>query len=174
MAKTTNKTSKTSPVEILSIEQGKMPPQAVEIEEVVLGAIMLERDAIVSVIDILLPESFYKEAHQKIYKAIVDLFSEDKPIDILGVTEELKKRKELESVGGAYYIAQLTSRVLSSANIEFHARIIQQKYIQRNPSRCLSVPRQISIKKMVCPLSIDFKKQLFICLINPFKKISKK
>jgi len=138
MAKTTNKTSKTSPVEILSIEQGKMPPQAVEIEEVVLGAIMLERDAIVSVIDILLPESFYKEAHQKIYKAIVDLFSEDKPIDILGVTEELKKRKELESVGGAYYIAQLTSRVLSSANIEFHARIIQQKYIQRELIRISS------------------------------------
>jgi len=80
----------------LNLEYGKMPPQAIDLEEAVLGAVMLEKDAVISVIDILKPESFYKESHQKIYRAIVDLSSNDKPIDILTVMEELRKRSELE------------------------------------------------------------------------------
>ncbi len=127
---TSGKLQKTS-INQIDLAGGKMPPQAVELEEVVLGAIMLEKDAIISVIDILKPESFYVDAHQKIYKAIIDLFSKDQPIDILTVTEELRKQEVLNEVGGPYYIAQLTSRVASAANIDFHARIIQQKYIQR-------------------------------------------
>lgn len=112
-------------------EYGKIPPQAIELEETVLGAIMLEKDAVIAILDLLQPESFYKESHQKIYAAIMKLSMEEKPIDILTVTEELRRQKEIESVGGAFYITQLTSRVSSAAHIEYHARIIAQKFIQR-------------------------------------------
>jgi replicative DNA helicase len=124
--------------EVVSLEHGKMPPQALELEEAVLGAVMLEKDAVIAVLDILAPESFYKDSHQKIFAAIVSLSTNERPIDILTVTEELKKERQLEEVGGPYYIAQLTNRVASSANIEFHARIIQQKYIQRELIRITS------------------------------------
>ena len=112
-------------------EYGKIPPQALELEETVLGAIMLEKDALIAVLDLLKPESFYKESHQKIYTAIIDLSMDEKPIDIMTVTEELRRNKELDAVGGAYYITQLTSRVSSAAHIDYHAHIIAQKYIQR-------------------------------------------
>lgn len=112
-------------------ELGKMPPQAVDLEEAVLGAIMLEKDALTNVIDILKPEAFYKDAHSRIFGAIFRLFSRSEPVDILTVTQELKKTGELDVVGGAYYITQLTNRVASAANAEFHARIIVQKFIQR-------------------------------------------
>lgn len=118
-------------IDQVNIDIGKVPPQAIELEEAVLGAIMLEKDAVISVLDILQPLSFYKEAHQKIYRAIVDLSSNQKPIDILTVTEELRSKKELEEVGGPFYITQLTSRVASAAHIEYHARIVAQKFIQR-------------------------------------------
>jgi replicative DNA helicase len=117
--------------EQLLANQGRVPPQAVDLEEVVLGALMLEKEAVNAVIDILTPEAFYKEAHQKIFKAIKDLFGKSEPIDILTVTNQLRSTGELEVVGGAYYISQLTNRVVSAANIEYHARIIMQKHIQR-------------------------------------------
>lgn len=110
---------------------GKLPPQALDLEEAVLGALMLEKNALSEIIDILKPESFYKDAHQKIYEAIFRLFQQSSPIDILTVTAELRKMGALEIIGGAYYITQLTDRVVSAANIEFHARIISQKFIQR-------------------------------------------
>lgn len=115
----------------IALDYGKIPPQAPELEEAVLGAIMLEKDAILSVLDILVPESFYKEAHQKIYEVAQDLSQKEKPIDLLTVTEELRKREILEDVGGASYVAQLTSRIGSAAHLEYHARIVAQKYIQR-------------------------------------------
>ena len=121
-----------------SLETGKIPPQAVELEEIVLGAAMLEKDAIIEVVDILSAESFYKEEHQKIFASILDLFSNDKAIDLLTVTEQLRKNKTLEEVGGPLYITQLTTRVGSAAHIEFHSRIIQQKYIQRELIRVSS------------------------------------
>jgi replicative DNA helicase len=133
-----------------SLDYGRIPPQAVELEEAVLGAIMLEKDAVLSVLDILKTESFYKDAHQKIYGAIVSLSSQEKAIDILTVTEELKKKKELEEIGGPLYITQLTSKVASAAHLEFHARIIQQKYIQRELIRVSS-----SIQKMAFDETID-------------------
>jgi replicative DNA helicase len=117
---------------------GKLPPQALDLEEAVLGALMLEKDALTSVIDILHPESFYKDAHQLIYKAIRRLFEQSQPIDILTVTNDLRKSGELELVGGPFYITQLTNRVASAANIEFHARIILQKHIQRELIRISS------------------------------------
>jgi replicative DNA helicase len=119
-------------------EIGKLPPQAVELEEAVLGALMLEKDALTAVIDILQPKSFYKEAHGRVFGAIQNLFQRSEPIDILTVTQELKRTGELEIVGGAYYISQLTNRVASAANVEFHARIIAQKYIQRELIRISS------------------------------------
>ena len=118
------------PNEILA-NQGRVPPQAIDLEEVVLGAMMLEKGAVNAVIDMLTPEVFYKEAHQLIFTAIKDLFGKSEPIDILTVTNQLKSSGNLEVVGGPYYISQLTNRVVSSANIEYHARIILQKYIQR-------------------------------------------
>ncbi|RLD60298.1 MAG: replicative DNA helicase [Bacteroidetes bacterium] len=119
-------------------EHGRVPPQAVDLEEAVLGSVMLEKDALSTVIDALSPEAFYKESHQKIYAAIHRLFTKSEPVDILTVTSELKSNGELDLVGGPYYITQLTNRVASTANIEFHARIITQKYIQRELIRISS------------------------------------
>jgi len=112
-------------------EYGKIPPQAIEFEEAVLGAIMLEREAMDTVQHRLTPETFYKPAHQAIYRAITALYKRNDPIDILTVTTELRKNDILESVGGAFYITQLTSRIASSANIDYHVAIMVQKYMQR-------------------------------------------
>lgn len=119
-------------------EHGKVPPQATDLEEAVLGAIMLEKDALASIIDVIRPDAFYKEAHQIIFMAITRLFAKGEPIDILTVTNELKFTGELESAGGPFYIAQLTNRVASASNTEFHARIILQKFIQRELIRISS------------------------------------
>src|SRR3990172_7887779 len=128
---TKNKQSKLSTIRQQLFEIGKLPPQAVDLEEAVLGALMLDKDALTNVIDILQPASFYKEVHTRIFSAIQRLFQRSEPIDILTVTHELKKSGELEIVGGPYYITQLTNRVASAANAEYHARIISQKFIQR-------------------------------------------
>lgn len=124
--------------EQLIAEHGKIPPQALDYEEAVLGAIMVEKDALTEVIDILKPESFYKDAHQKIYGAIQGLFQRSEPIDLLTVKTALEKEGNLEMVGGPAYIAQLTSRIASAANIEEHSRVIAQKYIQRELIRISS------------------------------------
>ncbi len=120
------------------MELGKVPPQALDLEEAVLGALMLEADAVSAVIDLLKPEVFYKDAHQRIFSAILRLFDKNDQIDILTVTNELKSMGELDMVGGPYYITMLTSRISSAANIEFHTRIIIQKYIQRELIRISS------------------------------------
>ncbi|MCC7332153.1 MAG: replicative DNA helicase [Flavobacteriales bacterium] len=113
------------------LEQGKLPPQAVDLEEAILGAMMLEKDATTKVIDRLHPAAFYKESHQKIFECIKDLFGRNEPIDILTVAQELKKRGDLEIIGGAYYITQLTNRIASAANIEAHSLVVVQKYLLR-------------------------------------------
>lgn len=111
---------------------GKVQPQALDLEEAVLGAIMIERDALPGIIDLLKPGSFYREAHQHIYRACVTLFGKGEPIDILTVTEQLRKDGHIESIGGSYYLVELTNRVASGANLEFHARIVAQKALQRD------------------------------------------
>lgn len=120
-----------SAVDLSTMVYGKVPPQAKDLEEAVLGAVMLEKSAFDAVIEILKPECFYVDAHQKIYKAMQGLQQKNQPIDILTVVEELRSREELEMVGGPYYVTKLTNMVVSSANIDAHARIILQKFIQR-------------------------------------------
>ncbi len=120
------------------IESGKIPPQAVDLEEAVLGALMLEKTALSEVADFLKADCFYKEAHHTIFTAISNLENKSQPIDILTVTQELRLMGQLEFVGGPYFISQLTNRVASAANITFHARIIVQKYIQRELIRISS------------------------------------
>ncbi len=117
--------------EISNLVYGKVPPQAVQLEEAVLGALMLDKDALPVVLDILSQSTFYLDAHQHIYAAMKTLFGKSQPIDLLTVTEELKKQGNLDKIGGAYYLVELTNRVASAANIEFHARILAQKHIQR-------------------------------------------
>ncbi|MDL2278262.1 replicative DNA helicase [Parabacteroides sp. OttesenSCG-928-G07] len=116
---------------IIVPEMGRLQPQARELEEAVLGALMLEKDAYSIISEILKPECFYEKSHEMIFSAIVDLALSQRPIDMLTVTEQLKVRGELDQVGGPFYIAQLTSKVASSAHIEYHARIIAQKYLAR-------------------------------------------
>jgi len=110
---------------------GKVPPQALDLEEAVLGALMIEKDALTNVVDILKPQSFYKEAHQRIYNAILTLFRNSEPVDLRTVAMQLRKTGELEFSGGAFYITELTSRVNSAANIEYHARIISEMAMKR-------------------------------------------
>ena len=120
-----------SSLDLSTMVYGKVPPQAKDLEEAVLGAIMLEKGAFDAVVEILKPECFYVESHQRIYKAMQSLAQKSQPIDILTVVEELRMREDLEMVGGPYYVTRLTNVVVSSANIEAHSRIILQKFIQR-------------------------------------------
>lgn len=122
----------------LDLNSGKLPPQAIDLEEIVLGALMVEKEAILDVADFLKPDAFYVPANQKVYSAIISLSLKNEPIDIVTVTVELKAMGFLEMVGGGYYITSLTKRVASAANIESHARVIQQKYILRELIRTSS------------------------------------
>ena len=125
------KVRRKSSIDLTTMVYGKLPPQAKELEEAVLGAIMLEKSAFDTVVEILKPECFYVEAHQQIYRAMQSLAQKSQPIDILTVVEELKRKEELEVIGGPYYVTKLTNVVVSTANIEAHSRIILQKFIQR-------------------------------------------
>lgn len=139
MAKKDNNFNSTNQiVSNISSQGGYMPPQAVELEEAVLGAVMIETNAIFSVIEILKPEAFYKESHQLIYQAALDLAAKHEPIDLYTVGEMLNRKKLLEQVGGAVYLASLSQRAGSASHIEFHSKIIAQKYIQRELIRASS------------------------------------
>ncbi|MET7030590.1 replicative DNA helicase [Sediminicola luteus] len=117
---------------LINLERGKIPPQAIDLEEVVIGAMMIDKKGVDEVIDILHPDVFYKDAHRFIYEAIFKLFETSEPVDLLTVSSQLKKDGNLEAAGGDFYLIKLTQKVASSAHIEFHARIILQKYIQRS------------------------------------------
>ena len=126
-----NKSGKIIPRDI-SEGLGKLPPQALDLEEVVLGALMLEKNALNSVVEFLKPEHFYSEQYKEIYTAIVDLFKATEPVDMRTVVNQLRKTGKIELVGGAYVIAELTAKVSSAANIEYHARVIMEMAIKRN------------------------------------------
>ncbi|QIE60665.1 replicative DNA helicase [Rasiella rasia] len=123
---------KSRSAQVISLEKGKLPPQATDLEEVVLGAMMIDKKGVDEVIDILSSDVFYKQQHQHIFDAIHMLFENSEPVDLLTVSSQLKKNATLEQAGGEFYLVQLTQKVSSSAHIEFHARIILQKYIQRS------------------------------------------
>lgn len=117
---------------LISLEKGKIPPQALDLEEAVLGAMMIDKKGVDEVIDMLQADVFYKEAHKHIFDAISHLFKDSQPIDLLTVSAQLKKNGKLELAGGDFYLIQLTQKISSSAHIEFHSRIILQKFIQRS------------------------------------------
>ncbi|MDE6680214.1 MAG: replicative DNA helicase, partial [Muribaculaceae bacterium] len=119
------------PQQPITDSMGKLPPRDTDLEQAVLGALMLEKDAYMNVCDLLTPDSFYDPAHQKIYDAIQTLGLNQRPIDMLTVTEQLRQKGTLAEVGGAVYVTELTANVYSAANIEYHAKIIAQKYLAR-------------------------------------------
>jgi replicative DNA helicase len=125
-----NKSNKLVPRDI-SESLGKLPPQALDLEEAVLGALMLEKNALNAVVEFLKPEHFYKEIHKEIYEAILELFKASEPVDMRTVVNELRKKGKIELIGGAYVIAELTAKVSSAANIEYHARVIIEMAIKR-------------------------------------------
>ena len=110
---------------------GHIPPQALDLEEAVLGALMLEKDGIITVQEYLTADAFYSEQHRIVFKAIEELATELKPIDLLTVTEKLKQQRQLKAVGGAQFLAKLTQKVASASNLEFHSTIVAQKFVQR-------------------------------------------
>jgi replicative DNA helicase len=116
----------------ISESLGKLPPQALDLEEAILGALMLEKNALTAVVEFLRPEHFYSDQHREIYEAIIALFKSSEPVDMRTVVAQLRKNGKLEVSGGAFYIAELTSKVSSAANIEYHARIIIEMAIKRD------------------------------------------
>jgi replicative DNA helicase len=130
--RTTKRKKGESPaIDLSTMVYGKVPPQATELEKAILGAILLEKEAIDIADQFLKPETFYLDSHQRIYKAIQALNSKNQPIDTLTVVQALKTAEELEMVGGPFYVTQLTNYVVSSANIETHCKIVRQKFIAR-------------------------------------------
>ncbi|MEF8815723.1 MAG: replicative DNA helicase [Salinibacter sp.] len=117
--------------EAIHEQSGRVPPQAVDVEKSVLGAMLIEREAIPQVIEILPSEAFYEAKHQKIYAAIQDLFERGNPVDLVTLTEEMRRRDNLDAIGGAYYLTELTTQVASAANVEYHSRIIAEKSLLR-------------------------------------------
>ena len=126
--------------QIVSLSDGKIPPQAIDLEEAVIGAMLIDEKGVNEVIDILSPDIFYKKSHQLIFESIQRLFRESEPIDLLTVSADIKKNKNFEIVGGDFYLINLSQKVSSSAHIEYHSRIIQQKYIQR---KLISISNEI-------------------------------
>lgn len=116
---------------VIGLERGKLPPQAIDLEEAVLGAMMIDKKGIDEVIDVLTPQVFYRIQHQVIFAAIRKLFNETQPIDLLTVSNELRNEGKLDMVGGDYYLIQLTQKVSSAAHIEYHARVLMEKFILR-------------------------------------------
>ncbi len=112
-------------------KSGRVPPQATDVEKAVLGAMLIEREAIPQAVEVLPPEAFYTAKHEKIYSAILSLFERGNPVDLVTLTEELKRRDQLDDVGGPYYLTELTTEVASAANVEYHSRIIAEKSLLR-------------------------------------------
>lgn len=112
--------------------EGRVPPQAVEIEAQVIGAMLLEREAIARVIEVLDEDAFHADYHRKIYQAILAMFDRSEPVDTITLAEELRRRGHLELVGGEAYLVELTMKVTSAANVEYHAKIVLEKSLMRN------------------------------------------
>jgi len=125
------RTRRKSSIDLSTMVYGKIPPQARDLEEAVLGAVMLEKSAFDTIIEILKPECFYVDAHQEIFKSFQNLAQKSTPIDMLTVVEELKTNGKLDEIGGPYYITKLTNAVVSTANIEAHGATVRHRMVQR-------------------------------------------
>ncbi|HOF46288.1 MAG TPA: DnaB-like helicase N-terminal domain-containing protein, partial [Bacteroidales bacterium] len=153
---------------------GKLTPQAVDFEEAILGALMIDKDAI-AFIDFITDKMFYKEQHQLIFRVITDLFQNSHPIDLLTVTESLRKNKQLDFIGGPSYLASLTHRVASSANIEYHARVVMEKFVLREliAISTATIKDAYDDSKDVLKLLDKAETDLFGIIQNNFKRESK-
>ena len=134
-----NKRKRQNDQQPLELGYGHLMPQATEVEKAVLGALMIDKDAYMEVCDVLKPESFYEPRNQMVYEAIVKLSGEESPVDVLTVTDTLGKMGKLDEVGGPAYIAELSSKVATSANIEYHANVVAEKYLARQMIQYVSV-----------------------------------
>ena len=135
MAGTSKNNKRTQPTTVIKVganEMGKLPPQAQELEDSVLGAIMLEKDAYGTVADLLRPEVFYKDQNRLVYEAIRELAIKDQPIDVMTVGEKMRTLGTLEKAGGVVYLADLTRRVASTAHLRYHAEVIAKKATARD------------------------------------------
>ena len=128
---TTRRKERMSYEQAFTINGGNKPPQATDLEEAVLGALMLDANALNTAIDLLHEEFFYKPEHQTIFRAIHKLFEQNQPVDMMTVTNQLRQSGELEAAGGAFHISELTSHIVSAAHIEYYARVLSEKYISR-------------------------------------------
>ena len=172
------KREKDSAEDLNALMYGRVMPQALSLEEVVIGASMLDKEAFSIIVEKLRPDTFYLDAHKEIYQVMMDLFANSKPIDILTVHEELKKRDKLEQIGGVNYLMGLTNKVGSAANIEYHAHIVLQKFIQRQLIHIstLTINDAFADQKDVLQMLDDAEQQLFDItdknLNTGFQKIS--
>ncbi|MCG0314480.1 MAG: replicative DNA helicase, partial [Calditerricola sp.] len=119
----------------------RMPPHNIEAEQAVLGAVFLEKEALITAMEIVRPEDFYRTAHQRIFQCMIDLLERGEPIDLVTVTAELQNRKWLEEVGGVSYLTDLANAVPTAANVEYYARIVEEKALLR---RLIRVATQIA------------------------------
>ncbi|MEK7307718.1 MAG: DnaB-like helicase N-terminal domain-containing protein [Nitrospirota bacterium] len=116
----------------LDVALDRLPPQNIEAEQSVLASVLLENETLSSVVEILIPDDFYKNSHKKIFQSMLDLYSKGEPIDLITLTEQLSKKEILEEVGGASYLSSIVNQVPTSANIKYHSKIVKEKSILRN------------------------------------------
>ena len=110
----------------------RLPPQNIEAEQSVLGAILLENEILASAVEMLAPEDFYKDSHKKIFLAMLDLYKKNEPIDLITLTEQLSRKEQIEEIGGASYLSHIVNLVPTSANIKYHSKIVKEKSLLRN------------------------------------------
>ena len=134
--------------------EGRVPPQAVEVEQAVLGAMLIEKEAVPKALEVLDQDSFYRDAHAKIFQAMIALFDKSEPIDVTTVSEELRRRSQLAAVGGPYYLTELTMKVTSAANVESHAYIVLEKAILRRLIEASSEIVKLSYNPAEDPLEL--------------------
>lgn len=125
---------------IIDLSKGKLPPQAVDLEEAVLGAMMIDKTGLHEAMELLSCDVFYKDSNKSIFEAISELYNKNQPIDLLTISNELKRVGKLELSGGDFYLIQLTQKIASSAHIDYHSRILLQKYVQR---RCIATSSEL-------------------------------
>ena len=155
-----------------TVPLGKVPPQAVDLEVAVLGALLIDQEAVLKVMQFLSEDLFYKEVHKKIFSAMVSLFEKGEPIDIMTLTNELKRRGHLDSVGGSFFLTDLTSQVVSGANVEYHSNIIIEKYILRQIiTECSSIiEKALSEKNDAFRLLDEVESRVFMLYEQGMKK----